>query len=938
MIDIKKLYEATNDGLNIIRWIYPQAEAGKKFRIRDCNEDETPSASLQKRKLKVNGTEMDVWGLTDFGGDGSWRNPIDLYLWEKGKSQEQFYEAIQEIAQHFSVCETVNSKKNVPRIEKRQALPEEKDSTRTWNIKEQIPSTELAVMGRTVKSETMEALGWDSVNWITNTKDGQTTIKYSTDNYPIFIRACIVKEADANSPAEKFYKIYEPLNADKQFRFGYYPSGAKPKDYVNGLHELIREYQAYNAKKREEFEANPKNEGKDYQEQKLPKAILCSGERDALCCRSKGIPPIWLNSETARLDKSVMSIILNYAASVYNIPDIDETGIREGKKLALDFLDIKTVWLPASLRRFRDHRGKPCKDLHDWMELHPSSGEFFDLLKGAIRAKFWVKGDKSLSIDTANLHYFLKLNGYATYEDEYNREEQQLIYVNGYEVTKVFPRDIRKFLRSWVSANVRDHEVLNLVLNSSKLSALGLEALPDKQLDFTSHTPTSQTYFFNNVAAVVNENEIKLVKREDYATSSFVWTDTIIKHNLKLIAEDFFTVAKEIDEDGHIHYRTQISKVPSNLMGYFINSSRLHWRKEMESRFETKEERDAYASAHKFDLEGEGLTEEEKTEQLQCFLNKVFAAGYMLHHYKDPSKPWATYAMDYKIGEEEGECNGGSGKSIFFNALKCMMPSDTISGKDPRVFDNPHSFERVKRETRMVVVDDCARTLDIERFFDRITGDFPVNPKNKTIYTLPFTVSPKMGFSTNYVPLTFDASSQRRMLYMVFSDYYHQQTEENDYLETRKVSSDFGKNILPPYATDEEWNADLNFLLQCLRFYLSLCEDNNMIVPPMANIVKRKNMTVAGDNFMEWAADYFGINSGRLNIKLEKDKVYSECISAINSSKMTPHTFTKKLKAFVAVADWIDEFNPKDIPGWANGRIVSHSIAYIYLRSKEAPF
>ena len=358
----------------------------------------------------------------------------------------------------------------------------------------------------------------------------------------------------------------------------------------------------------------------------------------------------------------------------------------------------------------------------------------------------------------------------------------------------------------------------------------------------------------------------------------------------------------------------------------------------MESRFDRKEERDAYASAHKFDLEGEGLSEEEKTEQLQCFLNKVFAAGYMLHHYKDPSKPWATYAMDYKIGEEEGECNGGSGKSIFFNALKCMMPSDTISGKDPRVFDNPHSFERVKRETRMVVVDDCARTLDIERFFDRITGDFPVNPKNKTIYTLPFTVSPKMGFSTNYVPMSFDASSQRRMLYMVFSDYYHQQTEENDYLETRKVSSDFGKNILPPYATDEEWNADLNFLLQCLRFYLSVCQDNNMIVPPMANIVKRKNMTVAGDNFMEWAADYFSLNSGRLNVKLEKDKVYSECISAINSSKMTPHTFTKKLKAFIAVADWIAELNPKDVSGWTKGRIVSDSIVYIYLRSNDAPF
>jgi len=914
--------------------IYPQAEVGKKFRIRESDDDKTPSSSLQKRKIKIKDVEIDVWGLTDFGGDGSWRNPINLYMYENNKSQEQFEEALQELAQRFNVCETVDAKKNIPRIEKRPALPEEKDGTRTWSVKEQATATELAVMGRTVRQETLSALGYKALHWITNTKDGLTTIKYSTDTYPIFMRECTIKDADGNSPAEKFYKIYEPLNADKGFRFQIYPKGGKPQDYVNGLYELKREYLLFNAKKREEFEADAKNEGKQYHEQKLPMAIICSGERDALCCRSMGIPPVWLNSETARLENTTFKEIEDYVNTIYNIPDIDETGIREGKHLALRYLDVKTVWLPPTLRRFRDHRGNPRKDLHDWMDLHPRCAEFFDLLRGAVSAKFWVRGDKGLTLDTANLHYFLQLNGFATYEDEYNKDEQQLILVNGYEVTKVLPRDIRKFLRHWVNKNVRDHEVLNLVLNSTKLSALGLEALQDKQLDFTSHTPTSQTYFFNNVAAVVTENEIKLVKREDYTTSSFVWTDTIIQHNFKLINEDFFSVDPVVDDKGK-HFKVHINKVASNLMGYFINSSRLHWRKEMETRFETQAERDAYAAAHKFELEGEGLTEEEKAEQLQNFLNKVFTAGYMLHHYKDPSKPWAPYAMDHKIGEE-GECNGGSGKSIFFYALQCMMPYTVISGKDPRIFDNPHTFERVTRQTRMVVIDDCAKTLDVERFFDRLTGDFPVNPKNKTIYTLPFTVSPKMGFSTNFVPQSFDASTQRRMLMMVFSDYYHHQTEDNDYLETRKVSTDFGKNILPPYATEEEWNADLNFLLQCLRFYLSVSQENVMITPPMANIITRKNMAVMGDNFMEWAADYFSADGENVNRKLAKNIVYTNCIDEINHVKMTPHTFMKKLKAFVAVADWIEELNPVELQN-KDGRIKSDGMEFIYLRTKDAP-
>lgn len=934
-MNLLKIYEATNNGLEIIQWIYPQAIVGKKFRTRESDDDKSPSSSLQKRKVKVKGVEIEVWGLTDFGGDGNWRNPIDLYMWEHGYRQEQFFEAIQEVAQNFNICENIEVQKNIPKIEKRPAFPDEKDGTRRWNVKEQATASELAVMGRTVKQQTLDALGWKAVSWITQTKNGQTTIKYSTDNYPIFIRKCIIKESDENSPADKFFKIYEPLNADKGFRFQSYPVGSHPKDYVNGLYELKKEYKEYNAKNRKEFEADEKNVGKEYQERKLPMVFICSGERDALCCRSMCFPPIWLNSETARLEKSVINEVQEYVTAIYNIPDIDHTGIREGKKLALQFLDIKTIWLPKSLLRFRDHRGKPRKDLRDWMDLHPLRSDFLELMKGAVSAKFWVD-DKLLTIDTANLHYFLHLNGYATYEDEYNKDEQQLILVNGYEVTKVYPRDIRKFLRQWVSQHVRDHKVLNLVLNSTKLSALGLEALQEKQLDFTCHTSSSQTYFFNNVAVTVTGKEIRLVKREDYSTSAYIWSDTIIKHNFKKIDEDFFTVNRTNDSDGQPHFQVIIKKVASNLMGYFINSSRLHWRKEMESRFENQTERNAYAATHQFDLTGEGLTEEEKSEHLQSFLNKVFAAGYMLHHYKDPSKPWAPYAMDYKIGEE-GERNGGSGKSLFFYALSCMMSSDVISGKDPRIFDNPHTFERVTSKTRMVEIDDLAKSLDVERFFDRLTGNFSVNPKHGHIFTLPFMASPKMCFSTNYVPLNIDGSSARRMLYIVFSDYYHQKTEENDYLETRKVSTDFGKNILPPFATEDEWNADLNFLLQCLRFYLSVCQENVMIMPPMANIIVRKNMAVMGDNFMDWASNYFSQDSGRLNVKLEKNKVYTDCICAINSMKMSPHTFTKKLSAFVNVAEWITELNPKDLQN-KDGRIKSNGVEYIYLRAKDAPF
>ena len=110
-----------------------------------------------------------------------------------------------------------------------------------------------------------------------------------------------------------------------------------------------------------------------------------------------------------------------------------------------------------------------------------------------------------------------------------------------------------------------------------------------------------------------------------------------------------------------------------------------------------------------------------------------------------------------------------------------------------------------------------------------------------------------------------------------------------------------------------------------------------MIVPPMKNIIIRKNLAVMGDNFMDWASGYFAEDSGRLDVKLEKEKVYNDCMAAINMSKMTPHTFTKKLRAFVAVADWVKEFNPKDMQN-KDGRIKSDGKEYIFLRSKDEPF
>ena len=948
MIPVHKIYDATRGGLDIILSMYPQAAEcvdvkGKKFRIRD---EKTPSACLFRRKSDTLG---EVWGVTDFGGDG-WRSAIDLYMDEHHMSQAQFNEAILQLAAQFNVTDELNRSVNKADFTERDARADEPDGHRAFETKDFTPA-ELAVLGPNVKQEHVEALHWHSVKWFSYTKDRKTRIRYSNENYPIFMRECVVSEArtlaDGTEQEEvKFYKVYEPLNPDKGFRFQYFPAGTKPAKYINGLRELIRAKEVFNASEQKEWERTHTDE-EPYKPQKLHEAFICSGERDALCCRSLGYMPLWFNSETYHISEEEMREIMKHVDVLYNIPDIDETGIRKGKELALQYIDVRTVWLPDWLSSYRDNRGKPRKDLRDWMELRKTKKEFRFLMQMAMPARFWKTtenkktGETRHSIDTACLHHFLRLNGFYALHDD-NQKDTRYVKIDGYIVRSVTPKDIREFVRQWVIAEVRDLSVLNLVLDTPKLSAGMLESIDEVTLDFTAFDAKTQLFFFPNVCVKVDGRGLEVTKKQDFKFQNYVWEENVVGHNFRQL-EDFFTITRVVDEDGLPKFSITINKVGSNLMGYMVNSSRLFWRKEMEQRFDKDDfdGRRSYHERHRFDIAGEGLTDEEIREQQQNLINKIFAMGYMLHHYKSPSRAWAPMAMDNKIGEL-GECNGRSGKSFFFKVLSLMMRTAKLSGRNPKLMDNPHVFDQVTQHTQMLLIDDCDRYLNTGLFYDNITSDMTVNPKNNQSFTIPFEESPKLAFTTNYVPADFDPSSEARLLYMVFSDYYHQRTEDNDYLESRSIRDDFGKDLFSKTYSEEEWNQDLNFILQCVKFYLSVCDEPVKILPPMANIIYRKHKQDMGENFEDWANFYFSPENVHLDCFVPRINVFEDFKAHGGRVQgMTSQRFMSKLKSFALLCPWIEELNPEEVQN-AQGRIVrrdpsnpnSSPVEMIYMKKK----
>lgn len=195
-----------------------------------------------------------------------------------------------------------------------------------------------------------------------------------------------------------------------------------------------------------------------------------------------------------------------------------------------------------------------------------------------------------------------------------------------------------------------------------------------------------------------------------------------------------------------------------------------------------------------------------------------------------------------------------------------------------------------------------------------------VNPKNNRSFTIGFDESPKLAFTTNYVPQDFDPSSEARSLYMVFSDWYHQKTDDNDYHETRTIRDDFNKTLYAFDYSDEEWNADLNFWLQCCRVYLALKDTGIKPQPPMGNMEKRHLKASMGANFEDWAEGYFSPDGGHLDDYIARDEVFNEYQRFSNVNRITMQAFTKRLKAFCKLCPWIDCMNPPELCN-AGGRI-----------------
>lgn len=268
--------------------------------------------------------------------------------------------------------------------------------------------------------------------------------------------------------------------------------------------------------------------------------------------------------------------------------------------------------------------------------------------------------------------------------------------------------------------------------------------------------------------------------------------------------------------------------------------------------------------------------------------------GYLLHSFKTSANNKAIIINDETISDNP---NGGSGKGIFWNALKYMKKVVDIDGKQ---FDFNKSFiyQRVTADTQVLVFDDVRKNFEFEFLFSLITEGITIERKNKDAIKIPIEKSPKILITTNYTVGGVGGSFDRRKWEIEFSSHFN---------STHTPLQEFGHLLFDEWS-EIEWNRFDSFMISCLQLFLT----EGLIKQEFKNLEVRKLHKQTSFEFIEWCEE------GNLPFDtiLEKPLLFEKFVSEYQDFKKW--LTAKKFK------QWIDIYaayhNAKSVHGNTNGK------------------
>lgn len=181
------------------------------------------------------------------------------------------------------------------------------------------------------------------------------------------------------------------------------------------------------------------------------------------------------------------------------------------------------------------------------------------------------------------------------------------------------------------------------------------------------------------------------------------------------------------------------------------------------------------------------------------------AIGYLLNNYKKQDEGLAIVFYDETLNDNP---SGRTGKTLISKALSHCRKLVTLNGKE---FNNKGQFpyQTINLDDNIICFDDMERSFKFETLFSIITGNLTLNKKNLQPIEIPFSKSPKIMFTSNYILSGVGDSHDARKIEIEL--YRH-------YSKTFKPIDEFGKLFFTQW-NKSEWNAFYCYMISNIQKY-----------------------------------------------------------------------------------------------------------------------